>query len=354
MKELWKGNHAFAEAAVRAGCKLYVGYPITPQSEIVEYMSDRMPELGRVFIQSESELISIMSCFGGGLTGMPVMTSSSGVGISLMQEGITACFNKGIPVLIVNVNRSGSGMGGGPGFSGCQDDYTRETHGGGNGYYRSLVYIPDSVQEAIYMIYHGWDIAYRYRNPIVIYTEGRLGQMMEAVEFPDFKEIPVPDWGIDGTAKPMPEYPPHSGSPENYPIYLDRIKRMEAAEQQWEEYRLDDAETVVVAVGLCSRVCRGAIDRMRECGTKIGLLRPKSVWPFPVKGFAGLPDSVKKIVCVENSDGAQMVEDVIVAMKKVHRLNTLPVYSLAHHGLLSSKELRKYFEGVIDGSVEEV
>lgn len=342
-----------AEAAVRAGCKLYVGYPITPQSEIVEYMSDRMPELGRTFIQSESELISIMACFGGGLTGMPVMTSSSGVGISLMQEGITACFNKGIPVLIVNVNRCGCGMGGGPGFAGSQDDYTRETHGGGNGHYRNLVYIPDSIQEAINMIYEGWEIAFKYRNPIVIYTEGRLAQMMEAVEFPPFKEIPVPDWGIDGSAKPMPDYGPHQG-PDHYHVYLDRIKAMEANEQQWEEYLLEDAETVIVSVGLCSRVCRGAVNKLRSRGKKIGMLRPKAVWPFPVKGFANLPASVKKIICVENSDGAQMLEDVIVAMKKVPALNTTPVYSCAHLGLISGKDLLKYLEGVETSDIKEV
>ena len=351
MKELWKGNHAFGEAAARAGCKLYVGYPITPQSEVVEYMSDRMPELDRVFIQSESELISIMTCFGAGLSGYPVMTSSSGVGSSLMQEGITACFNKGIPVLIVNVNRTGTGMGGGPGFSGSQDDYGRETNGGGNGYYRNLVYIPDSIQEAIDMIYNNWPIAFKYRNPMVLYTEGRLAQMMEAVEFPEFREIVAADWGMTGEAKLDPEFGPHRG---DYGKYARKIAKMEEECQDWEDYMLDDAETVVVAVGLCSRVCRGAINALRKEGVKIGMLRPKAAWPFPRKGFEALPDTVKRIICVENSDGAQMLKDVVFAMKQVKALNNTPVYSKPNHGLLPNKVLKEYFQNVINGNEKEV
>ncbi|MFP3153867.1 3-methyl-2-oxobutanoate dehydrogenase subunit beta [Lachnospiraceae bacterium ZAX-1] len=353
MKELWKGNEAIAEAAVRAGCRLYIGYPITPQSEIVEYMSTRMPELGRVFIQSESELISINTVFGASLTGARCMTSSSGVGISLMQEGLTACFAKGLCPLIINVNRSGNGMGGGTGFAGCQDDYTRETHGGGNGYYRYLVYIPSSIQEAVDMTYVAWDIAEKYRNPVEIYTEGRLGQMMEAVEFPDFKTPDIQAWGIDGTTKPMPEY--HTMmAPSEYGLFAERIRRMEENEQSWESWLTEDAETVIIAVGLCSRVCRGVIARLRAEGKKIGMLRPKAVWPFPLKGFAALPGTVKKLICVENSDGQQMLEDVLVATKKLPDLQQIPVYSNAQMGLISSYELRMFLAGVEDGSIKEV
>lgn len=351
MKELWKGNEAMAEAAVRAGCMLYVGYPITPQSEIVEYMSKRMPQLGRVFIQSESELISINTIYGASLTGYRAMTSSSGVGISLMQEGITACFNKGLSPLIINVNRCGCGMGGGPGFSGSQDDYTRETHGGGNGYYRNLVYIPDSIQEAVDMIYEAWDHAEQYRNPVVLYTEGRLGQMMEAVEFPPFKESPRASWGIDGTTKPMPDYYPFL---PDYGVYSERIALMQEREQQWENYLTEDADIIAVAVGLCSRVCRGTINRLRKEGIRIGMLRPKTVWPFPIKGFEELPDTVQKIVCVENSDGAMMLEDVLVVMKKLERFRNTPAYSSTHSGLITGKELYEFLTGVVNGTIEEV
>ncbi|MBQ9815243.1 MAG: 3-methyl-2-oxobutanoate dehydrogenase subunit beta [Lachnospiraceae bacterium] len=355
MKELWKGSHAMAEAAIRAGARLYCGYPITPQSEIMEYMSERMPQVGRIFIQAESELVSINTVYGGALTGNRCVTSSSGVGISLMQEGITSCFSKGLPILIINVNRTGAGMGGGGGeggsFSGGQDDYTRETHGGGNGYYRNLVFIPDSIQEAVDMIYNAWDIAEPYRNPVVLYTEGRLAQMMEAVEMPEFKEREPLDWGVDGTSKEMKEY---RAMNKEYYKYKQRIDLMRENEQQWEEYLLDDAEVVVVAVGLCSRVCRGSINKLRAQGVKIGMLRPKAVWPFPQKGFDALPKSVKKIVCVENSSGPEMLEDVIVAMRYTDHLKTVPVYSSTREGLIPTKELIPFLQGVIDGTVKEV
>ena len=351
MRELLKGNEAIAEAAVRAGCQMYVGYPITPQSEIVEYMSARMPELGRSFVQSQSELISINTVIGGSLTGARCMTSSSGVGISLMQEGFTDSFAKGLSPLVVNVNRLGCGMGGGNSFPGGQDDYTRETHGGGNGVYRFLVYVPSSIQEAVDMVYHAWDAAEKYRNPVELYTEGRLGQMMEAVELPPFKTADRPAWGIDGTTKPMPDYPVWH---VEYGKFNERIALMEENEQQWESYLTDDADTVIVAVGLCARVCRGAVNKLRAQGRRIGLLRPKTVWPFPRKGFEALPASVERIVCVENSSAPQMLEDVMVTMGKVPGLKGLPVYSKATMGLIGGGELLAYLLRVYGGEEKEV
>ena len=351
MKELLKGNEAIAESAVRAGCQMYVGYPITPQSEIGEYLSVRMPELNRTFVQSQSELISINTVIGGSMTGARCMTSSSGVGISLMQEGFTDAFAKSLTPLIINVNRLGCGMGCLASFPGGQDDYTRETHGGGNGFYRFLVYIPATIQEAVDMTYEAWEIAEKYRNPVEIYTEGRLGQMMEAVELPPFKELKLLPGCLDGTTAPTPNFPLWQIKDE----YFDkRIEAMEENEQQWEEFMTDDAEMVIIAVGLCSRVCRGAVKKLRSEGIKIGMLRPKTVWPFPVTGFANLPDSVEKIICVENSSRPEMLEDVIVAMKKVPKLNTVPVYSKATLGLISGKELNQFLRGVIDGSEKEV
>ena len=350
MKELWKGNEAMAEAAVRAGCELYAGYPITPQSEICEYMSHRMPELGRAFIQAESELISINTVMGGSLAGARCMTSSTGVGISLMQEGLTACFAKGICPMLINVNRCGCGMG--AQFTGSQDDYSRETRGGGNGYYRLLVYVPESIQEAVDMVYAGWDIAEKYRNPVEVYTEGRLGQMMEAVELPPFKNAPPrPDWAMDGTSKPMPDYYPML---PDHSVYLRRIRAMEENEQQWEEFHTEDAETILVAVGLTARVCKSVVLNLRAQGIKIGLLRPKTIWPFPKKGFAALPDTVQRLICVENSIGAEMLDDVLITAKALPQFRLTPVYSSTHIELISGKELTEFIHGVLNGEIEEV
>lgn len=339
-----------AEAAVRAGMELYVGYPITPQSEIVEYLSARMPELGRVFIQSESEVISINALLGGSVTGARCMTSSTGVGISLMQEGLTAIFNKGLASVVIDVNRSGCGMGNN--FSGGQDDYLRSTRGGGNGDYRLLVYIPNTIQEAINLVYNAWEVGEKYRNPVMILTEGRLGQMMEAVELPEFKEIRRQEWGLDGTTKVMKDYGPMQ--PENTAKYRARLLLMEENEQKWEMYRTEDAEIVIVAVGLCSRVCMGAVDELREQGIRAGVLRPISAWPFPVHGFEELPDSVSRLICVEVGNYGQVIQDVLIAAKKVKKLNTVPVYNYYEYELMNSDAVSSYVKEAIAGNQKEV
>lgn len=351
MKVLMKGNEAIAEAAIRAGCQMYVGYPITPQSEIAEYMSANMPKLGRTFIQSQSELISINTVLGGSMTGARCMTSSSGVGISLMQEGFTDAFSKALTPLIVNVNRLGCGMGCLAAFPGGQDDYTRETHGGGNGYYRFLVYVPSTIQEAVDMTYQAWEIAEKYHNPVELYTEGRLGQMMEAIELPEYKDVKFMSGCLDGSRAPNPNYPVWRIRDEDF---ITRLDAMEENEQQWEEYLLEDAETVIVAVGLCARVCKGAINKLRNQGIKIGLLRPKTVWPFPVKGFANIPTTVKRLVCVENSCKPEMLEDVIVATRKVPVLGSCALYSKATLGLISGDALMEFLNGVLNGTEKEV
>jgi 2-oxoglutarate ferredoxin oxidoreductase subunit alpha len=219
MLELWKGNEAMAEAAIRAGLQLYVGYPITPQSEICEYMSGRMPEVGRHFIQSESEIISINTILGSAIVGARSMTSSSSVGISLMQEGMTACFAKGLPIVLIQCKPDRGGMG--RDFGGGQTDYLRETRGGGNGDYRVIVFVPNSIQEAVEMTYNAFDVAEKWRNPVEIMTEGRLGQMMESIELPGWKEGPKQEWAIDGTQKPY-----DLGNGVHYAEFKDRIDRM--------------------------------------------------------------------------------------------------------------------------------
>ena len=350
MKQLMKGNDAIAEAAVRADCQMYVGYPITPQSEIVEYMASRMPELGRVFVQSESELISINTVIGGALTGKRCMTSSSGVGISLMQEGLSDAFAKGLPMLLVNVNRCSCGMGGD--FGGSTDDYLRDTRGGGNGDYHFIVYVPNTVQEAVDLVYDAWDVAEKYRNPVEIMTEGRLGQMMETVEFPEFKKGPEKlDWASDGTTKPLGEYQP---MPLDDAACKRRIDRMREAEQRWEMYRVEDAETVIVACGLASRVCMGAIDELRERGVKIGMLRVISAWPFPIKGFAELPDCVKRIACIEVDNDGQVIEDVLITTKKLKRFRNTPIFNFYQLHLFTPETVEEFINGVLEGKIEEV
>lgn len=351
MKELWKGNEAMAEAAVRAGVQLYVGYPITPQTEIVEYMSKRMPEMGRVFIQSESEIISINAALGGAITGKRCMTSSSGVGISLMQESISACYAKGLPVLLINVNRSGPGMGGD--FAGGQDDWLRDTRGGGQGDYRFVVFVPNSVQEAVDMVYNAFEIGEKYRTPVEVMTEGRLGQLMEAVELPEFKESKAQEWGIDGTTKPYPDYGP-GVRPRPWGRQYRVMREMEENEQRWESFMTEDAETVIVAAGLCSRVCKGVIKKLRQDGVKVGMIRPQTAWPFPVKGFEQLPDTIKKVVSVEVSNFGQMVEDVLLACRKIPQLKDKPVYSLHHYELINGAMLEDFLAKIESGEVEEV
>lgn len=348
MKELWKGNEAIAEAAVRAGCKLYVGYPITPQTEIVEYMSARMPELGRRFIQSESELISINTVIGGSMTGERCMTSSSGVGISLMQEGLTDAFAKSLPMLLVNVNRCSCGMGGD--FGGSTDDYLRDTRGGGNGDYHFIVMVPNSIQEAVDLVYGAWDIAEKYRNPIEIMTEGRLGQMMECVEMPEFKEGKRQEWGLDGTTKFM-DFGPMKDHDAKYKARMDEIREKE---QRWEEYQLQDAETVFVALGMCSRVCKGAVNTLRTNGEKVGLLRPITAWPFPIKAFDALPKSVKRIVVIEVDNDGQVIEDVLITTKKLRRFHNIPVYNFYKPHLFRAEEIIDYYDKVLQKTVEEV
>lgn len=354
MKELWKGNEAIAEAAVRAGLALYIGYPITPQSEIMEYLSKRLPELGRVFIQSESELVSINGAIGAAHTGYRAMTSSTCVGISLMQEGMTAAFQKCLPILLVNVNRTGCGMGFGD-YPGAQDNYTRETRGGGNGDYRTLVYMPSSIQEAVDLIYTKWDVAEKYRIPMEILTVGRLGQMMETVEFPPLKEPKQAEWGMNGRRDNPGDFAKAYPIPKQPAYFLNKMKEIEENEQDWENFMLEDAETVIVAAGLVARVAKKAILNLREKGYKVGLLRPISAWPYPVKGYEQLPDTVKKIVSLETTSMGQLLTDVLCTVKRIKKLNDKPVYSWARlMPLFNAKEIEDYILRVENGEEKEV
>lgn len=354
MKELWKGNHAIAEAAMRAGCMFYAGYPITPQTEVGEYLSGRMPELGRKFIQAENEMAACYMLQGAGSTGMRCMTSSSGPGFALKQEAIGYLCSNWIPTVFVNVIRWGPGLGS---LDSAQTDYFQATRGGGNGDYRLPVFAPNSIQETIDLMYEAWDMAEKYRNPVMILSEASLGQMMEAVEFPEFKEGPKQsemDWVWNGVGDR------HSFN-HGTPLYVDKPRRvrekietMQENEQRWESYLVEDADYVCVAYGLPSRTTREAVDQLRAEGIKVGLIRPIMVWPFPFKAFAEIKKDVKGIISIETTDAGQVVEDVALATKKMVDGN-VPVYGLyTAQKVVRPSEAVAFIKRVIAGEEKEV
>lgn len=351
MKKMWKGNHAIAEVAMRAGCQFYAGYPITPQTEVGEYLSKRMPELGRTFIQAENEMSAIYMVFGAYACGMRSMTSSSGPGFSLKQEGIGYLCANNLPAVMVNVQRWGPGLGS---LDSSQTDYLRDTRGGGNGDYRVIVLAPNSIQETVDIMYDAWDIAEKYRNPVEILSEGSLGQMMEPVEFPEFKERTEDlGWTWDGTNRDHKKLQ----SPEKPAATKAKIALMQENEQRWESYQTEDAEYIMVAFGLPSRSVKNAVNIMREAGEKVGMIRPISVWPFPFKAFEEVAQKnkeLKGLISVESTDAGQLIEDVVLAGKRAG-LGTLPVYGLfSGQHIPKAKEVIAFYENVKTGKEKEV
>lgn len=348
MKKMWKGNHAIAEAAMRAGCEFYAGYPITPQTEVGEYLSSRMPELGRRFLQAENEMSAIYMIFGAYACGMRSMTSSSGPGFSLKQEGIAYLCANNFPAVLVNVQRWGPGLGT---LDSSQTDYLRDTRGGGNGDYRVIVYAPNSIQETVDLMYNAFDVAEKYRNPVEILSEAALGQMMEPVEFPPFKERKEDlGWTFDGTDRPHGRI----DNPGKPGALRDKVNAIMANEQRWENYMVEDADYVFVAFGLPSRTSRNAVDLLREQGVKAGLIRPITVWPFPFDAFKEIPGTVKGIISVESTDAGQLVEDVALATKRMCQGN-VPVYGLfSGQKIPKTKEIVAYVNGILSGENKEV
>lgn len=315
---LIKGNEAFAEAAIRAGCRHYFGYPITPQSEVMEYLARRMPEVGGVFIQAESEVAAINMVYGAAATGARSMTTTSSPGFSLMQEGISYMAGAELPAVLVNVMRGGPGVGS---IQPAQSDYLQATKGGGNGDYRLLTYAPATVQEMADITMKAWDKAEKYRNPVLILVDGFIGQMMEAVEFKDEPATePVEHtWavGIRKEKRPLRRITSSHMDPadcERHNRHLkakfDRIRKDEVA---WEELYTEDAEVVLAAFGVVARVCRAVVERARKEGIKAGLIRPITVWPFPYRAFRQRVGTAKAFFVVEMNEG-QMVEDVQMAV----------------------------------------
>lgn len=317
-KRFMAGNEAIAEAAVQAGCRYYFGYPITPQNEIGEYMAARLPEVGGTFLQAESEIAAIYMVFGAAGTGARAMTSSSSPGVSLMQEGISYIAAAELPCVLVNMMRGGPGLGG---IRPSQSDYFQATKGGGHGDYHLLVLAPSTGQEAASLTMLAFDLADKYRNPVMILGDGNIGQMMEPIEFKPLERssvLPEKDWAIGGAR----------GRKRSLikTLYLDPVileernlvigqKLREAVknEVRFESYLTDDASIIIACYGTVARIAKTAIKILREKGLKVGLLRPISLYPFPYDAFSRMAERVRDFLVVEMSMG-QMIEDVKLAL----------------------------------------
>lgn len=321
---LMKGNEALAEAAIRAGCRFFSGYPITPQSEVLEYLSWRMESVGGEFIQTESELSGINMGLGAAAAGARVLSSSSGPGFTLLQEGISYLVAADLPMVLVDVMRYGNGLGD---IGQSQGDYWQLTRGGGHGDYRTIVLAPASVQENADLTYLAFDLAEKYRHPVIIGSDAAIGQMMERVELPEMLEHDIDryDWAMKGCKKGDVQKKVTNllYYMEGYDQFLiDKYAAMEENEQRWEAVQVEDAEVVLVSYGISSRVCKDAVKLAREEGIKLGLIRPISLWPFPVKAFDAMSEDCKALMTVEMNILGQMVDDVVLATG-----NKLPVYS---------------------------
>ena len=333
-KILMKGNEAFGEAAIRAGVKCYFGYPITPQNEVPEYMSHELPKAGGAFLQAESELAAVNMAFGAAAAGGRVFISTSSPGLALMQEGLGFICSTEVPLVALNVSRGGPGVGG---IQPGQADYTQVTRGGYNGDAQIPVFAPATIQECVDLIYECFDIAEKYRNPVMILADAMLGQMMEPVELPPKKEITPVDkipqekpWAITGTGQ-------HEGRNVIYSLRMQPDVLEQHVEKMFEKYAraerelvrynsigLDDAEVVFVAFGTMSRLCVEAIELRAARGVKAGMIRPISLWPFPNRAFDEIGPKTKLVISAELSMG-QMIQDVKVAamnrwlVKLIHR-----------------------------------
>jgi len=312
-KMLMAGNEAAAEGAVKAGCDAYFGYPITPQNEFSAYMARRMPEVGRVFLQAESELAAINMVYGAAAAGKRAMTSSSSPGISLKQEGISYIAGSRLPCVVVNVQRGGPGLGNiGP----SQGDYWQATRGGGHGDYRCIVLAPGNVQEMFDLTALAFELADRYRMVAMVLADAYLGQMMEPVVLPDepFPPPPAKPWALTGCKgrEPNTVRSLYLGDGEleehNYGLF-NTYAKVEQAEPRWQAVAADDAEVILVAYGMCARVCMEAVAQAREKGLRLGLIRPITLWPFPKEALLVAAKTARAFLAVEMSMG-QMVEDV--------------------------------------------
>jgi 2-oxoglutarate ferredoxin oxidoreductase subunit alpha len=313
-KVLMKGNEAIGAAAIKAGCKFFFGYPITPQNELPEYMSRELPKVGGTFLQAESEVAAINMVYGAAGAGARVMTSSSSPGISLKSEGISYIAGAELPCLIVNIVRGGPGLGG---IQPAQSDYFLATKAAGHGDFRLVVLAPASIQEMTDLIMEGFDIADQYRNPVMVIGDGMLGQMMEPVELrePKKRDLPPKDWATTGTAGRNYRNVINSLSLDPAELekhnlkMLAKYKEIEKNEVKYEVYNCENPDIIAVAYGTTSRIVKNVISKCREEGINVGLIRPITLWPFPYDVINEYADKTKAFLAVEMSTG-QMVEDV--------------------------------------------
>lgn len=318
-KVLMKGNEALAEAAIRSGCKHFFGYPITPQTEISAYMANKMPKIGGVFMQAESELAAINMVLGASSAGVRAMTSSSSPGISLKQEGISYIVGSDLPCVIINVQRGGPGLGG---IQPSQADYNQATKAPGHGDSHVISLAPSTVQEMVELTSEAFDLADIYRTPCMILADGALGQMMEPVSFDSMKkrEVPEKTWATNGHGNKREHNIINSLvlKPEQLEkLVKERFERyavIEEKEVKYEKFMCDDADIVLVAYGMTSRIAKNAIKQARAKGIKAGLLRPITLWPFPKKVLRELADTASHFLCVEMSMG-QITDDVKLAVE---------------------------------------
>lgn len=338
-KVLMKGNEVIGEAAVLAGCRYYFGYPITPQSELPAYLAKRLPEVDGVFLQAESEVSAINMVLGGASAGGRVMTSSSSPGVSLKQEGISYIAGSEVPCLIVDVVRGGPGLGN---IAPAQSDYWQATRGGGHGDYRTLVLAPNSVQEMADMTITGFELADKYKNPVILLSDGVLGQMMEPVQLPEPRDYDkeAKKWalGYKGSDKKernlctsifldVDELEQHNWHLyQKYQVIQDAFDGGELSDIAAEEYMCDDAEIILVGYGIISRILKTVVEKCRKRGIKAGLFRPKVLWPYPSKAVQRLAKKTNQFLCIEMSCG-QMVEDVKLAVN-----GEKPVYFFGRTG----------------------
>ena len=357
-KKLMKGSEAIGEAAVQAGCKLFFGYPITPQNEIPEYMSMRLPQIGGAFVQAESEVAASNMIYGAAGTGERVMTSSSSPGVSLMAEAISYLAGSELPVVIVNIVRAGPGLGG---ILPSQGDYFQATKALGHGDFRVPVLAPWSIQEAADLVQDAFDLADFYRNPVMVLGDGLIGQMMEPVEFPEgrepIKELEPKSWAATGCDGSRPTNVINSlfldpAELEQHNIKLKaKYDLIEADEVRFAtEGTEDDYDVLIVAYGTVARVCLTAIEELREEGIKAALIRPITLWPFPYRALREAASKARSVLVVELSSG-QMVEDVQLGLAR-----SLPVHFHNRMGgmLVSPDEVVTKVKSIVDGSSEEV
>lgn len=317
-RELLEGNMAMAEAAIRAGVQAYFGYPITPQTELLEWMAKRMPELGRAFVQAESEVAAINMVYGAACTGVRVMSSSSSPGVSLMMEGLSYIAGTELPVVLIDVVRGGPGLGN---IAPSQGDYNQIVHGGGHGDYHPIVLAPASVQEAVDLVVLAFDLAEKYRSIVVVLADGNIGQMMEPVELPEMQPVerPIPDWavrGCEGRGRRVLSsiyIKPEEEEVTNLRL-LQRWQTVQENEIRYREYFMDDAEIVVLGYGTAGRIAFSAVRQARAEGIPVGLFRPVSLSPYPYAQVKAIAQRAKAMLVVEMNTG-QMLDDVLRAVE---------------------------------------